>query len=87
MHYSYQVSQGECLLVDIQGTGYQLYDSEIASKTLTSDVGGANQLNFCVGNLSTEAIETFFGNHNCSIYCTMLGLKQDDPKYHVSFET
>ena len=46
MHYSYQVSQSEYLLVDIQGTGYQLYDPEIASKTLTSDVGGANQLNF-----------------------------------------
>ena len=87
MHYSYQVSQGECLLVDIQGTGYQLYDPEIASKTLTSDVGGANQLNFCIGYLSTEAIETFFDNHNCSIYCTMLDLKPDDPKYHVSFKT
>ncbi|CAB3984462.1 transient receptor potential cation channel subfamily M member 6-like [Paramuricea clavata] len=86
MHYSYQVSQGECLLVDIQGTGYQLYDPEVASKALMSDVGGADQLNFCIGNLSTEAIETFFEKHKCSIYCIMLGLKQDDPKYHVSFE-
>jgi hypothetical protein len=55
MHYSYQVSQGECLLVDIQGTGYQLYDPEVASKVLTS----ANQLNFCIGNLSTDAINIF----------------------------
>jgi hypothetical protein len=54
------VSQGECLLVNIQGTGYQLCDPEVASKALMSDVGGAHQLNFCIANLSTEAIETFF---------------------------
>jgi hypothetical protein len=80
------VSQGECLLVNIQGTGYQLCDPEVASKALMSDVGGAHQLNFCIANLSTEAIETFFETHKCIIYCIMLGLKQDDPKYHVSFE-
>lgn len=87
VHYSYQVSQGEFLLVDIQGTGYQLYDPEVASKALMSDVGGTDRLNFCIGNLSTGAIDTFFENHNCNLYCMMLGLKQDDPKYYISFQT
>ena len=84
VHYSYQVSQGEFLLVDIQGTGYQLYDPEVASKALTSNVSGDEQLNFCMGNMSTCAIHSFFENHICSIYCNMLGRKEDDPKYYIS---
>ena len=82
VHYSYQMSKGQFLLVDIQGTGYKLYDPEIAS-TVHTEGGNPSMINFCIGNLSTQAIDVFFENHICNIYCKKLGLKEDKPKYHI----
>jgi hypothetical protein len=79
VHYSYQLSKGQFLLVDIQGTDYKLYDPEVAS-TVHHDGG---LINFCIGNLSTQAIVGFFEKHICNTYCKKLGLKEDEPKYHV----
>ena len=79
VHYSYQLSKGQFLPVDIQGTDYKLYDPEVAS-TVHHDGG---LINFCIGNLSTQAIVGFFEKHVCNTYCKKLGLKEDEPKYHV----
>jgi hypothetical protein len=79
VHYSYQLSKGQFLPVDIQGTDYKLYDPEVAS-TVHHDGG---LINFCIGNLSTQAIVGFFEKHICNTYCKKLGLKEDEPKYHV----
>ena len=81
VHFSYQMSKGEFLLVDIQGTGYKLYDPEIASTILVNTAGGNSSINFCIGNLSITAIDSFFENHTCNFYCKKLGLKEDEPYY------
>ena len=55
VHVSYQVSKGSFLLVDFQGTGYKLYDPEIVS-TISENEDAENRINFCLKNLSTNAI-------------------------------
>ena len=42
------------MVLDIQGSGNHLYDLEIAATEVFDS--NAEQLNFCAGNLSTEAI-------------------------------
>ena len=84
VHYSYQMSKGQFLLVDIQGTGYKLYDPEIAS-TVHTEGENSSMINFCIGNLSTQAIDVFFKEHICNTYCKKLGLNEGEPKYHVWF--
>ena len=54
-HFTYERSEKEVMLVDIQGCEYSLIDPEIASKELT-----LTDLLFCGGNLSANAISTFF---------------------------
>ena len=76
-HFTY-VKSGKCLMVlDLQGTGYSLYDPEIASVELMDDKD--DSIVFCSGNLSSAAIDVFFKEHKCSTFCTMLGLTHKDP--------
>ena len=70
-HFSYVKSDKNLLLLDIQGTGLTLFDPEIATSEQAITEGG---LKFCMGNLSTAAIEMFTSVHLCNIYCNMLGL-------------
>lgn len=71
-HFSFAKSNRKLLLVDIQGSGYDLTDPEIASVTGAFD--DEHHLLFCVGNLSLEAYSNFFKAHKCSVFCTILGL-------------
>ena len=71
-HYSYEKSNHELMLLDIQGCGYGLFDPEIASAKLVDDED--NEILFTAGNLSKEAISTFFKEHVCNYYCDQLGL-------------
>jgi hypothetical protein len=71
-HFSYEKSNNQLMIVDIQGCGYYLYDPEIASKEIMSDQG--EQLMFAVGNLTQTAIDTFVTAHSCNKYCELLGL-------------
>ena len=59
------------MVVDIQDSGYTLYDPEIASKEAHDEKG--NHL-FCSGNLSHQAIDGFFTLHNCNKFCKLLKL-------------
>ena len=59
------------MVVDIQGTDHMLYDPEIASAEQFDN----NELLFCTGNLSHEAIDLFVSNHLCKNYCKSLGLQ------------
>ena len=69
-HYTYVKSGEKLMVLDIQGSGYRLYDPEIASTELVVE----NELLFCVGNLSNTAIQTFLGNYNCiDNMCRMFG--------------
>ena len=38
---------------------------------------GENEINFCAGNLSSDAIKTFLRNHLCNACCQMIGLKEN----------
>ena len=70
-HFSYERSEREVMLLDIQGCGSCLFDPEIASKVLEP----SNML-FCTGNLSKNAIENFTANHKCNDYCHLLQLTE-----------
>lgn len=70
-HFSFEKSNKELLLVDIQGCGHRLFDPEIALSTL---FGEENEILFTAGNLSTEAITNFTKSHKCNTFCRLLGL-------------
>ena len=71
-HFSFQKSDRKLMVVDIQGSGANLYDPEIASVQQMSDDG---KVLFCAGNLSKEAIDKFTLLHVCNKYCKMIELE------------
>ena len=73
VHFSYEKSNQEMMLLDIQGSGYNLYDPEIATATGAFDNDG--ELRFCLGNLATEACSNFIQIHKCNLFCTLAGRK------------
>ena len=63
VHFSFEDSSKKLLLLDIQGSGYKLYDPEIATADdLSSD---SDENYFCAGNLRGYAIKNFFRQHHC----------------------
>ena len=74
-HFTYQVSNNQFMVLDIQGSGNHLYDPEIATTELFDS--NDEQLNFCADNLSTEAISNFLKEHNYNKYCIILELSND----------
>lgn len=73
VHYTYDLTDHKLMLLDIQGSGYQLYDPEIATSDLCDST---SEIYFCCGNLSTIAMEEFSKQHECNKYCQMLDLPQ-----------
>ena len=74
-HFTYQISSHQFIVLDIQGSDNHLYDPEIAATELFDSNG--EQLNFCAGNLTTEAISNFLKEHKCNKYFIILGLSND----------
>ena len=72
-HFSFEKSKQNMLLVDIQGSGFKLYDPEIATNANALKDG---KLKFCLGNLGTSAVENFFKTHECNKFCKMVGLEK-----------
>ena len=72
-HYIYEKSEKKLVVLDIQRSGYMLYDPEIASVEIVDSDGNYQ---FCTGNLSTVAIERFLRNHKCNKYCELLNLSK-----------
>lgn len=72
VHFSYEKSDYQVMLVDVHGVGYELFDPEIASAEL---VDSQNEVLFTTGNLSATAIQNFKVNHTCNFYCKCLALK------------
>jgi hypothetical protein len=54
-HFSFVKSDKKLILLDIQRSGGNLYDPEVASLELQDD----GEILFCAGNLSKMAIDTF----------------------------
>ena len=75
VHFTWEKSAENLMVVDIQGVGYNLCDPEVASKEVATNTEQA-EFYFCVGNLSQEAIETFKSEHVCNDFCQYLGLKK-----------
>lgn len=72
VHFSFEKSAGKLMLLDIQGAEYTLCDPEIATSALLSE---DDEYQFCIGNLSVEAINKFCQAHSCNTYCKYIGLK------------
>ena len=60
--FFFVVTNKQLMVVDLQGVCCNLCDPEIASMVLLEE----GQLNFCVWNLSADAIETFITHHKCN---------------------
>ena len=71
-HYTYEKSEKQLMLLDIQGSHYNLYDPEIASSVHRKD----GEYLFGAGNLATRAIGKFIQEHSCNHYCELIGLKK-----------
>jgi hypothetical protein len=71
-HFTYVKSEKALMVLDIQGTGYSLYDPEVASTKLKDEE--TESLLFCCGNLSIFAIDLFLSFHKCGKYCALLGI-------------
>lgn len=78
--FTYEKSEGKVIVLDIQGAKYSLYDPETASSELLS---GDGIIQFCNGNLSLDAIKTFFSNYQCNFYCNLLKLIKTTYRYAV----
>ena len=63
------------MVVDLQGSMFQLYDPEIATTELTTE--NADEYYFCVGNLSQVTIDEFRKQHQCNRYCDMMGIEDE----------
>ena len=70
-HFSFEKSDKKLMIVDIQGSGANLYNPEIATMELLAD----GKILFCTGNLSKTAIDTFSLQHVCNKYCKILELE------------
>ena len=73
-HYSYEKSEKKLMLLDIQGSGYDLFDPEIASEDLFDN----SEILYCVRNLSKMAIRNFVAKHKCNVFCEIVGLTDFD---------
>ena len=71
VHFSYEKSNHQLMVLNLQGSSHMLFDPEVASEKL---VGEENEFMFCAGNLSAEAIKTFVHNHKCNKFCQLVGL-------------
>ena len=72
VHFSFEKSNYQVMLLDVQGVDYELFDPEIASAEL---IDSQNEFPFTTGNLSVNAIENFKVKHTCNFYCRCLALK------------
>ena len=72
VHYTYQSSEKQPMLLDIQGSDFTLYDPEIATDNLL-DLE-TNELYFCCGNCTTIGMENFTKIYECNDYCKLMGL-------------
>ena len=69
-HFSFKKSDKKLMVVDIQGSGANRYDPEIATMELLAD----GKILFCAGNLSKAAIDAFSLQHVCNKCCKILEL-------------
>lgn len=70
VHFSYDSSNKKLMVLDLQGSNYNLYDPEIATEDLMN--ADSSEEYFCCGNLSTMAIQTLFLKRSISVISTAI---------------
>lgn len=76
-HFSYLYSKKKLMVLDIQGSKYQLYDPELATAELNEEDEESDERSeffFCAGNLSSLSIDRFKEGHKCNKFCEMMEL-------------
>ncbi|XP_016898711.1 transient receptor potential cation channel subfamily M member 6 isoform X3 [Cynoglossus semilaevis] len=73
-HWTYQFSNRELLVLDLQGVGEELTDPTVVMAENQS--GNRNELLFGADNLGDAAIKSFLQNHCCTSCCYLLGLTE-----------
>lgn len=81
VHMSYVMSKKQLMLLDIQGSGYSLYDPEMATTAIQDEDDPRNEFYFCCGNLSSMGIDKFLKDHKCNKYCYMFDLELCESAY------
>ena len=76
IHFPYENSQKQLMLLDIQGFDYKLIDSAIATVNVDNTTNGERE--FVAGNMSLDGIETFLSQHSCSEYCELLSVEKTE---------
>uniref|UniRef100_A0A4W6FV62 non-specific serine/threonine protein kinase n=1 Tax=Lates calcarifer TaxID=8187 RepID=A0A4W6FV62_LATCA len=88
-HWTYEYSNRELLVLDIQGVGEELTDPTVVMADDQSGTRG--EMLFGPDNLGYAAINGFLQKHSCSIFCHRLGLegqnctKSERKHVHVIF--
>ena len=77
VHFSHDYSNKKMMLLDVQGSMFNLYDPEIATAELNDDLDDSGEFYFCAGNLSHLSIDKFISEHKCNQFCTMLNLASE----------
>ena len=62
------------MLLDILGSGYHLYDHEIATNEILDAT--SMELYSCCANRSSVGLRGFLNEHECNDYCEVMGLSQ-----------
>jgi len=69
-HWTYEYTNGELMVVDLQGVGLELTDPAIHS---------INIFKYGLTNFGQEGFSDFFSNHVCGTFCKYLELTERDP--------
>ena len=64
VHYSYNVSEQKLMLLDIQGSKYDVYDPEIATENVMDEE--SDEFYFCCGNCTSHGKAQFLESHKCN---------------------
>ena len=81
IHFTWERSGKNFMLLDLQGVGYLRCNPEISTIDLWVKEGDTkSEFYFCLGNLSTNAIHGFMATHKCNRICRTLGFKEFEDK-------
>ena len=84
VHYSYQLSKGERMLVDNQSLPFSLYDPKIGILELPDEKEA--HIHFCAGYLSTMVDGKFEQDHKCSSFYIILELKNSSAMFFFFYK-
>ena len=74
-HFTWEKSDHNILITDIQGVGYIMTVASIES-VQKNESTSALRLSFCLGNCGIDAIMKYARGHKCNIYCDAFHLEK-----------